>query len=58
MERLDLNMKCNKKVVETVWGIGGQNKAGNGVEEVIDGVGFFEGVDEFLSSLPMLCGHC
>lgn len=50
-------MNCNNKVVGTVWGIGGQNKAGNGAEEDIAGVSFFEGVDEFLCSLPILSGR-
>lgn len=45
-------MKGNNRVVGTAWGIGIHNKAGNGADEDIDSVGFFEGVDKFLSSLP------
>lgn len=30
------------------------NGAGNGEEEGMEGIGFFEGLDEFLSSLPIL----
>ncbi|XP_057487400.1 uncharacterized protein LOC130773469 [Actinidia eriantha] len=35
-------------------GMGRGNGAGNGEEDGIEGIGFFEGLDEFLSSLPIL----
>ncbi|KAB1200085.1 hypothetical protein CJ030_MR7G008272 [Morella rubra] len=50
--KLDLNVEFNNEVEEPAREI----DAGNGEEENIEGIGFFEGLDEFLSSLPILKG--
>lgn len=48
-----MNVMCNNEVVGPAGGTSGQNKAEYGAEEDIDGIRFFEGVDEFLCSLPI-----
>ncbi|KAL5157115.1 hypothetical protein HKD37_15G041906 [Glycine soja] len=49
--KLDLNVEFSNEVEEPVHGAG----EGNGnAEDNIEGIGFFEGLDEFLSSLPIL----
>ena len=51
MGKLDLNVEFSNEVEEPVHGAG----EGNGnAEDNIEGIGFFEGLDEFLSSLPIL----
>lgn len=52
---LDLNVEFSNDVEEPSRGVRARegNATGN-AEDNIDGVGFFEGLDEFLSSLPIL----
>lgn len=57
--KLDLNVEFSNEVEEPVHGGGEGNGDGNGngtgnAEDNIEGIGFFEGLDEFLSSLPIL----
>ncbi|KAG5548454.1 hypothetical protein RHGRI_013962 [Rhododendron griersonianum] len=68
--RLDLNVEFSNEVEEPAPGMSRLNApgmgrgnamgmirgngAGNGEEEGMEGIGFFEGLDEFLSSLPIL----
>ncbi|WCJ18856.1 Chaperone DnaJ-domain superfamily protein [Euphorbia peplus] len=52
--RLDLNVMFSNEVDEAVPGVSGRDGAGDGEEDNIEGIGFFEGLDEFLSSLPIL----
>ncbi|CAL5379437.1 unnamed protein product [Camellia sinensis] len=52
--KLDLNVEFSNEVEEPAPGMTGGNKAGNGEEDGMEGIGFFEGLDEFLSSLPIL----
>nr|KYP63059.1 hypothetical protein KK1_017624 [Cajanus cajan] len=55
--KLDLNVEFSNEVEEPVHGGGEGNGDGNGTgnaEDNIEGIGFFEGLDEFLSSLPIL----
>ncbi|EXB57292.1 Chaperone protein DnaJ [Morus notabilis] len=55
--KLDLNVEFSNDVEEPAAAGPGMNKgngAGNGEEDNIEGIGFFEGLDEFLSSLPIL----
>ncbi|XP_065870431.1 uncharacterized protein [Euphorbia lathyris] len=52
--RLDLNVMFSNEVEEAVPGVSEGNGAAHGVEDNIEGIGFFEGLDEFLSSLPIL----
>ncbi|KAM7251902.1 hypothetical protein ACFE04_023785 [Oxalis oulophora] len=54
--RLDLNVEfSNNEVEEPNRARGASQRIGNGGEEdIIGGSGFFEGLDEFLSSLPIL----
>ena len=47
--KLDLNVEFSNEVEEPATGVSG----GHG-EDNIEGIGFFEGLDEFLSSLPIL----
>jgi hypothetical protein len=54
--KLDLNVEFSNEVEEPAPGISEGHGAGNGVEDNIEGIGFFEGLDEFLSSLPILKG--
>ncbi|GFS35102.1 chaperone DnaJ-domain superfamily protein [Actinidia rufa] len=52
--KLDLNVEFSNEVEEAAPGVSERNKAGNGEEDGIEGIGFFEGLDEFFSSLPIL----
>ncbi|KAI4367171.1 hypothetical protein MLD38_022939 [Melastoma candidum] len=55
--KLDLNVELsNDQVEEPVRNAaeGSSRGAGHGMEDTIEGTGFFEGLDEFLSSLPIL----
>lgn len=53
--RLDLNVEFSNDVEEPpATGVNKGNAAGNGEEDNIEGISFFEGLDEFLSSLPIL----
>ncbi|MED6204610.1 hypothetical protein PIB30_010732 [Stylosanthes scabra] len=57
--KLDLNVEFSNDVEETAHGVRGRvaNAGGTGnAEDNIEGIGFFEGLDEFLSSLPILNG--
>ncbi|XP_059648001.1 uncharacterized protein LOC132294236 [Cornus florida] len=49
--KLDLNVEFSNEVEEPVLGMSEGNAAGNGEE---DGIEFFEGLDEFLNTLPIL----
>lgn len=51
--KLDLNVEFSNEVEEPAPGMREGNVAGN-AEENIEGIAFFEGLDEFLSSLPIL----
>jgi len=53
--KLDLNVEFSNEVEEPLHGVdeGNENGTGN-AEDNIEGIGFFEGLDEFLSSLPIL----
>lgn len=50
--KLDLNVEFNNNEGEEVPGT--KNRGQNGEDDNIEGNGFFEGLDEFLSSLPIL----
>ncbi|KAE8732868.1 Chaperone DnaJ-domain superfamily protein, putative isoform 1 [Hibiscus syriacus] len=52
--KLDLNVEFSNEVEETVPRRNEGNHAGYGEEDNIEENGFFEGLDEFLSSLPIL----
>lgn len=52
--KLDLNVEFNNEVEGPAHGTSGGGKAENGAEENVDGVAFFDGLDEYLSSLPIL----
>ncbi|KAJ6733764.1 hypothetical protein OIU74_005535 [Salix koriyanagi] len=52
--KLDLNVMFGNKVDEAAPGPSQRNGSGNEEEDNIDGIGFFEGLDEFLSTLPIL----
>ncbi|XWS68234.1 hypothetical protein CRYUN_Cryun04dG0073000 [Craigia yunnanensis] len=52
--KLDLNVEFSNEVEEPVPGSSVGNQAGYREEDNIEGNGFFEGLDEFLSSLPIL----
>ena len=51
--KLDLNVMFGNKVDEAAPGPSQRNGSGN-EEDNIEGIGFFEGLDEFLSTLPIL----
>ncbi|KAL5102379.1 hypothetical protein RYX36_006706 [Vicia faba] len=53
--KLDLNVECSNEAEEPSLGVGKRegNATGN-AEDNIEGIGFFEGLDEFLSSFPIL----
>ncbi|XVE93624.1 hypothetical protein REPUB_Repub01dG0210100 [Reevesia pubescens] len=51
---LDLNVEFSNEVEEPVRGRSEENHAEYEEEDNIEGNGFFEGLDEFLSSLPIL----
>ncbi|GMI83758.1 EMF1-Interacting Protein 9, SUVH1/3-interacting DNAJ domain-containing protein 1 [Hibiscus trionum] len=52
--KLDLNVEFSNEVEEPVPRRNEGNHAGYGEEDNIEGNGFFEGLDEFLNSLPIL----
>ncbi|KAL3538699.1 hypothetical protein ACH5RR_002065 [Cinchona calisaya] len=52
--KLDLNVEFNNEVEEPVRRVSQGNGTGRGEEDIIEGGGFFEGLDEFLSTLPIL----
>ncbi|CAN4107918.1 unnamed protein product [Withania somnifera] len=53
--KLDLNVEFSNEVEESpAPGMGQGNGAGTGEDGNIEGIEFFEGLDEFLSSLPIL----
>ncbi|GMJ03469.1 hypothetical protein HRI_004016100 [Hibiscus trionum] len=52
--KLDLNVEFSNEVEEQVARRSEGNHAGYGEEDNIEGNGFFEGLDEFLNSLPIL----
>lgn len=57
--KLDLNVEFSNDGEEHPHGMGGLGRgrgcgAGGGMNDNIEGIGFFEGLDEFLSSLPIL----
>ena len=55
--KLDLNVEFSNEVEEPIAaGVSEGNWAGHRVEDNIKGIGFFEGLNEFLSSLPILKG--
>lgn len=51
--KLDLNVEFSNEVEESLHEVDEGNENGN-AEDNIEGIGFFEGLDEFLSSLPIL----
>ncbi len=51
---LDLNVEFSNEVEEPSRAMNAGNRRGHGEEDSIEGTGFFEGLDEFLSSLPLL----
>ncbi|KAL2477437.1 uncharacterized protein Fot_46451 [Forsythia ovata] len=53
-EKLDLNVEFSNEVEEPAPSINQENGPGRGEDDNIEGIGFFEGLDEFLSSLPIL----
>ncbi|KAL4348238.1 hypothetical protein GQ457_17G003900 [Hibiscus cannabinus] len=54
LEKLDLNVEFSNEVEEPAARRSQGNHAGIGEEDNIEGNGFFEGLDEFLNSLPIL----
>ncbi|KAK9266165.1 hypothetical protein L1049_000012 [Liquidambar formosana] len=52
--KLDLNVEFSNEVEEPAPGMSEGNGTGKGEEDNIEGIAFFEGLDEFLSSLPIL----
>ncbi|KAJ6683545.1 hypothetical protein OIU85_007252 [Salix viminalis] len=52
--KLDLNVMFSNEVDEAAPGPSQRNGPGHGEEDNIEGIGFFEGLDEFLSTLPIL----
>ncbi|CAK7355206.1 unnamed protein product [Dovyalis caffra] len=52
--KLDLNVMFSNEVDEAAPGSSQKNGPGHGEEDNIEGIGFFEGLDEFLSTLPIL----
>ncbi|XP_030464884.1 uncharacterized protein LOC115684283 [Syzygium oleosum] len=54
MGKLDLNVEFSNEVEEPARVVSQGNRAGNGEEDNSEGTEFFEGLDEFLSSLPIL----
>ncbi|KAK4369811.1 hypothetical protein RND71_009286 [Anisodus tanguticus] len=51
---LDLNVEFSNEVEEPIVQMGRENDAGEGEDDTVEVIGFFEGLDEFLSSLPIL----
>ncbi|KAL2254466.1 uncharacterized protein LOC105169275 [Sesamum indicum] len=52
--KLDLNVEFSNEVEEPAPGMNQGNGPGRAEDDNIEGIGFFEGLDEFLSSLPIL----
>lgn len=52
--KLDLNVEFNNEVEEPAPRVIQGNATGRGEEDIIEGSAFFEGLDEFLSTLPIL----
>ncbi|CAA0812404.1 Chaperone DnaJ-domain superfamily protein [Striga hermonthica] len=52
--KLDLNVEFSNEPEESAPKVDRENGSGCGEDENIEGIGFFEGLDEFLSSLPIL----
>ncbi|CAI9104112.1 OLC1v1002725C1 [Oldenlandia corymbosa var. corymbosa] len=52
--KLDLNVEFNNEGEEPAPRVIQANGMGRGMEDIIEGGGFFEGLDEFLSTLPIL----
>ncbi|KAL2537174.1 Chaperone DnaJ-domain superfamily protein [Forsythia ovata] len=52
--KLDLNVEFNNEVEEPAPRVNQGNGSGRGEDDNMEGNGFFEGLDEFLSSLPIL----
>ncbi|KAL3635338.1 hypothetical protein CASFOL_019885 [Castilleja foliolosa] len=52
--KLDLNVELSNEPEESVPKVNQENGPSCGEEVNIEGIGFFEGLDEFLSSLPIL----
>lgn len=52
--KLDLNVEFSNEVEEAAVGVSEGNGTGNGEDDNIEGISFFEGLDEFLNSLPIL----
>lgn len=53
-EKLDLNVEFSNEVEDTAPSMNQENGPGRGEDDNIEGIGFFEGLDEFLNSLPIL----
>lgn len=51
---LDLNVEFSNEVEEPIIQMSRENEAGEGDDDTVEVIGFFEGLDEFLSSLPIL----
>ncbi|XP_016510831.1 uncharacterized protein LOC107828093 [Nicotiana tabacum] len=51
---LDLNVEFSNDVEEPIVQMSHENEAGEGEDDTVEVIGFFEGLDEFLSSLPIL----
>ncbi|KAG8364155.1 hypothetical protein BUALT_Bualt19G0097500 [Buddleja alternifolia] len=52
--KLDLNVECSNEGEEPTQRVIQGNGANRGEDDNIEGIGFFEGLDEFLNSLPIL----
>ncbi|KAH6767025.1 hypothetical protein C2S52_018008 [Perilla frutescens var. hirtella] len=53
-EKLDLNVEFSNEAEEPATRVNQGNGPSRGEDDNIEGIGFFEGLDEFLSSLPIL----
>lgn len=53
MARLDLNVELSNEVEEPAEA-GGTSESNREVDNIIEGIEFFEGLDEFLMSMPIL----
>ncbi|KAJ4851196.1 hypothetical protein Tsubulata_024368 [Turnera subulata] len=52
--KLDLNVMFSNELEDGAPGVSQRHGPGHGEEDNIEGIGFFEGLDEFLSTLPIL----
>ncbi|KZV50945.1 hypothetical protein F511_13142 [Dorcoceras hygrometricum] len=52
--KLDLNVEYNNETEKPAPKVAQGNGTGRGEDDNIEGIGFFEGLDEFLTSLPIL----